>query len=210
LKLRQNNSFNSRNEFTAPALRLGAGDALRYITNLNTDVEMTMRKLLLATVASMALTVPAFAQNAPGPDRSQQPPQMQQEPAQPQGMQEPSSTGRQHAAISPSRLNRTQVRNIQQALDSKGFSTRGTDGRWGPETEAALRKFQQQQNIGGDGQLNHETLAALGVNLSARGTRSTTGAGANEQGSGNMAPNGMNAQPPSSGSSNPGGMGRGQ
>ncbi|HEV7819906.1 MAG TPA: peptidoglycan-binding domain-containing protein [Burkholderiales bacterium] len=163
--------------------------------NTNTDVEMTMKNLLLATVASMALTVPALAQNAPAQDQSQQPTQMQQEPArtQPQGMQAP-STGQQ-AAISPSRLNRTQVRNIQQALDSKGFSTRATDGRWGPETEAALRKFQQQQNIGGEGQLNHETLAALGVNLSARGTRSTTGAGTNEQGSGNMNPNGMNAQP---------------
>lgn len=174
-----------------------------------------MRKLLLATVASMALTVPAFAQNAPGPDRSQQPTQMQQEPAQPppQGMQGP-STGQQQAAISPSRLNRTQVRNIQQALDSKGFSTRATDGRWGPETEAALRKFQQQQNIGGDGQLNHETLAALGVNLSARGTRSTTGAGANEQGSGSMNSNGMNAQPSDNNmNSQPpssGGMGQGQ
>jgi peptidoglycan hydrolase-like protein with peptidoglycan-binding domain len=159
----------------------------------------------------MALTVPALAQNAPGQDQSQQPSQMQQQPAQPQGMQGPSSG--QQAAISPSRLNRTDVRHIQQALDTKGFTTRSTDGRWGPETEAALRKFQQQQNIEGNGQLNHETLAALGVNLSARGTRSTTGAGTNEQGSGNMnaqpRDNTMNAQPPASGS-NPGGMGRGQ
>jgi hypothetical protein len=172
---------------------------------------MTMKKLLLATVASMALTVPALAQNAPGQDQSQQPSQMQQQPAQPQGMQGPSSG--QQAAISPSRLNRTDVRHIQQALDTKGFTTRSTDGRWGPETEAALRKFQQQQHIEGNGQLNHETLAALGVNLSARGTRSTTGAGTNEQGSGNMnaqpRDNTMNAQPPASGS-NPGGMGRGQ
>ena len=104
-----------------------------------------MKKLLLATVASMALTVPALAQNAPGQDQSQQPSQMQQQPAQPQGMQGPSSG--QQAAISPSRLNRTDVRHIQQALDTKGFTTRSTDGRWGPETEAALRKFQQQQNI---------------------------------------------------------------
>jgi peptidoglycan hydrolase-like protein with peptidoglycan-binding domain len=172
---------------------------------------MTMKKLLLATVASMALTVPALAQTAPGQDQSQQPSQMQQQPAQPQGMQGPSSG--QQAAISPSRLNRTDVRHIQQALDTKGFTTRSTDGRWGPETEAALRKFQQQQNIEGNGQLNHETLAALGVNLSARGTRSTTGAGTNEQGSGNMnaqpPDNTMNAQPPASGS-NPGAMGRGQ
>jgi Putative peptidoglycan binding domain len=168
---------------------------------------MTMKKLLLATVASMALTVPALAQNAPGQDQSQQPSQMQQQPAQPQGMQRPSSG--QQAAISPSRLNRTDVRHIQQALDTKGFTTRSTDGRWGPETEAALRKFQQQQNIEGNGQLNHETLAALGVNLSARGTRSTTGAGTNEQGSGNMNAQAPDAQPPASGS-NPGGMGRGQ
>jgi murein L,D-transpeptidase YcbB/YkuD len=165
----------------------------------------TMKKILLATVASMALTVPALAQNAPGQDQSQQPSQMQRQPAQPQGMQGPSSG--QQAAISPSRLNRTEVRHIQQALDTKGFSTRSTDGRWGPETEAALRKFQQQQNIQGDGQLNHETLAALGVNLSNRDTRSTTGAAPHESGSGGM--NNMNAQPPASGSTS-GGMGRGQ
>jgi peptidoglycan hydrolase-like protein with peptidoglycan-binding domain len=173
---------------------------------------MTMKKLLLATAASMALAVPALAQNAPGQDQMQQPmqqPSQMQQPAQQQGMQGP-STGQQQAAIAPSRLNRTQVRNIQQALDSKGFSTRATDGRWGPETEAALRKFQQQQNIGGEGQLTHETLAALGVNLSARGTRNTTGAGTNEPGSG-----GMNAQPsdntmsaPPASGSNPGGMGQ--
>jgi peptidoglycan hydrolase-like protein with peptidoglycan-binding domain len=174
---------------------------------------MTMKKLLLATVASMALTVPALAQNAPGQDQSQQPSQMQQQPAQPQqqGMQGTSSD--QQAAVSPSRLNRTEVRHIQQALDTKGFSTRSTDGRWGPETEAALRKFQQQQNIQGNGQLNHETLAALGVNLSDRNMRGTTGSGTNEQGSGGMntqpSDNNMNAQPPASGS-NPGGMGQGQ
>jgi hypothetical protein len=165
----------------------------------------TMKKILLATVASMALTVPALAQNAPGQDQSQQPSQMQRQPAQPQGMQGPSSG--QQAAISPSRLNRTEVRHIQQALDTKGFSTRSTDGRWGPETEAALRKFQQQQNIEGNGQLNHETLAALGVNLSNRNERSTTGAGTHDSGPSNMnSSRGMS--PSASGSS--GGMSKGQ
>ena len=174
-----------------------------------------MKKLLLATVASMALTVPALAQNAPGQDQSQQPSQMQmqQQPAQPQQGMQGTPSSQQQAAISPSRLNRTDVRHIQQALDTKGFTTRAIDGRWGPETEAALRKFQQQQNIEGNGQLNHETLAALGVNLSARGTRSTTGAGTNEQGPGGVnsepSDNNMNAHPPASGS-NPGGMRQGQ
>jgi peptidoglycan hydrolase-like protein with peptidoglycan-binding domain len=165
---------------------------------------MTMKKLLLATVASMALTVPALAQNAPAQDQTQPPTQMQQQPAQPQ-------QGMGGAAISPQRLSRTEVRHIQQALDTKGFKTRSSDGRWGPETEAALRKFQQQQNIQGDGQLNHETLAALGVNLSNRSMRSTTGAAPRESGSGGMngqpADNNMNAQPPASGS-NSGGMGQ--
>jgi murein L,D-transpeptidase YcbB/YkuD len=167
---------------------------------------MMMKKLLLATVASMALTVPALAQNAPGHDQSQQPSRMQPAQPQQQGMHG-TSTGQQQAAISPSRLNRTDVRHIQQALDTKGFSTRATDGRWGPETEAALRKFQQQQNIEGNGQLNHETLAALGVNLSNRNERSTTGAGTHDSGPSNMnSSRGMS--PSASGSS--GGMSKGQ
>jgi peptidoglycan hydrolase-like protein with peptidoglycan-binding domain len=173
---------------------------------------MTMKKLLLATVATMALSVPAFAQNTPrSGDQTPQPSQMQQQPAKPQGMQG-TANGQQQAAISPSRLNRTEVRHIQQALDTKGFSTRRADGRWGPETEAALRKFQQQQNIQGDGQLNHETLAALGVNLSNRSERTTTGSAPHESESGGMngqpSGNNMSAPPPASGNS--GGMSKGQ
>jgi len=163
-----------------------------------------MKKLLLATIASMALTVPALAQNAPAQDQSQQPNQMQ--PAQPQQGAGGAMNGQQ-AAISPQRLSRTEVRHIQQALGTKGFSTRSTDGRWGPETEAALRKFQQQKNIQGDGHLNHETLAALGVNLPHRNMPSTTGAAPHDSGYGGN--NSMNAQPPASGS-NSGGMGKGQ
>jgi murein L,D-transpeptidase YcbB/YkuD len=173
---------------------------------------MTMKKLLLATVASMALTVPALAQNAPAQDQSQPPSQVQQ-PLQPQQQEMGGASPGRQAAFSPQRLSRTEVRHIQQALDTKGFKTRSSDGRWGPETEAALRKFQQQQNIQGDGQLNHETLAALGVNLSNRNMRSTTGAAPHESGSGGMnaqpSDNNMNAQPPASGS-NSGGMGQGR
>jgi peptidoglycan hydrolase-like protein with peptidoglycan-binding domain len=60
------------------------------------------------------------------------------------------------------------VRNVQQALQDKGFDVGSIDGVMGPRTEAALREFQQRQGLKGSGQLDQETLAAL--NVDKRGT----------------------------------------
>ncbi|MCJ2087170.1 peptidoglycan-binding protein [Methylobacterium sp. E-005] len=45
------------------------------------------------------------------------------------------------------------VRQIQQSLTQKGYSTGAVDGRWNPQTAAAARSFQQAQN-------NDTTIAA--------------------------------------------------
>jgi peptidoglycan hydrolase-like protein with peptidoglycan-binding domain len=39
------------------------------------------------------------------------------------------------------------------------------DGIWGQQTEQALRNFQQSKHLPGNGQLDSQTLAALGVNI---------------------------------------------
>jgi peptidoglycan hydrolase-like protein with peptidoglycan-binding domain len=42
------------------------------------------------------------------------------------------------------------------------------------ETEAAVKKFQQQKKMQGNGQLDQETLSALGVNVSANESRGSS------------------------------------
>jgi peptidoglycan hydrolase-like protein with peptidoglycan-binding domain len=56
---------------------------------------------------------------------------------------------------------------IQQKLDEQGAGAGKADGIWGPETEDAVRKFQQKKDLPATGRLDLQTLAALGVNLSS-------------------------------------------
>jgi len=150
-----------------------------------------MKQLLLATAATLALSVPAMAQSQ---------------------MQQP-TTSQQHQTqqrITPAQLSHTQIRQVQQALDKKGFHASRADGRWGPETETALRRFQQQQKLEGNGQLNQQTLAALGVKwqgTTGAGTNETTGArpsGTRGMSSPSSSPGMMNKSPSNTGQSGSG------
>lgn len=55
------------------------------------------------------------------------------------------------------------VRQVQQALKRRGFLAGPVDGMMGPATEHALRQFQESENLQTTGQLNRQTIAALGV-----------------------------------------------
>jgi hypothetical protein len=55
------------------------------------------------------------------------------------------------------------VRSVQQALNDKGYNSGAVDGRWGPATEDAVRRFQQASGLPQSGELERSTLAALGV-----------------------------------------------
>jgi peptidoglycan hydrolase-like protein with peptidoglycan-binding domain len=66
------------------------------------------------------------------------------------------------------------VRNVQQALQNKGYDVGTIDGVMGPRTKSALREFQQQQGLNRSGQLDQPTLSALDVQASAAGARSGT------------------------------------
>lgn len=52
---------------------------------------------------------------------------------------------------------------IQQALAEKGYYTGPLDGKWNPSCVDALKKFQQDQNLGPDGKLGALSLIALGL-----------------------------------------------
>jgi peptidoglycan hydrolase-like protein with peptidoglycan-binding domain len=52
---------------------------------------------------------------------------------------------------------------IQQALIDKGFHSGPPSGKWGSEWVAALKQFQQAQNLKVDGKLGALSLIALGL-----------------------------------------------
>jgi peptidoglycan hydrolase-like protein with peptidoglycan-binding domain len=58
----------------------------------------------------------------------------------------------------------TAVKKLQVALTSLGYSTKGTDGIFGPATEAAVKKFQTAKKIKADGVVGPATQKALGLN----------------------------------------------
>jgi peptidoglycan hydrolase-like protein with peptidoglycan-binding domain len=56
------------------------------------------------------------------------------------------------------------VSTVQSALVNRGYSTGGVDGIFGPATESAVIRFQQQQGLSADGIVGAATAAALGIN----------------------------------------------
>ena len=70
-------------------------------------------------------------------------------------------------SIDPERLSTQQVHEIQSALNKQGFNTGNADGMWSSATEAAIKKFQQQNNLQANGEVDQQTLSALGVNVSS-------------------------------------------
>jgi peptidoglycan hydrolase-like protein with peptidoglycan-binding domain len=138
-------------------------------------MKMKRALILAATVASLSL--PAMAQtNTNSNQTSSQPSQMNNS----QSMQQQGRQSTQQQAINPEQLSSQQVREIQTALKKQGFETGKADGKWGSETEAAVKKFQQKKNLQGNGQLDEQTLSALGVNVSPT---ESTGSSANESNS---------------------------
>lgn len=65
------------------------------------------------------------------------------------------------------------VRNIQRTLSQRGYDAGPADGVYGESTQTALRNFQRDQRLTGSGQLDSQTLAALGV--VTEGSRAATG-----------------------------------
>jgi len=96
--------------------------------------------------------------------------QMQQNQKNAQNQQH-TQNGQQQSAensqpISPQNLSRGEVRQVQQALNKDGFKPGPTDGRWGNETENAVKQFQQSKQLQATGQLDEQTVADLGLDAS--------------------------------------------
>lgn len=61
-------------------------------------------------------------------------------------------------------LNEKQVREVQTALNEKGFAV-GVDGMVSPKTMDAIRNFQSKEGLTATGQLDQQTLKALGIEI---------------------------------------------
>lgn len=61
-------------------------------------------------------------------------------------------------------LSQDTVQNVQQQLQQQGyFKNAKVDGRWGPQTSQAVQSYQQAKGLPTTGQLDQQTLSALGV-----------------------------------------------
>ena len=67
------------------------------------------------------------------------------------------------SAADPVFVNSHTVREAQKILSDRGFRTGGTDGRMGPQTQAALVSFQRSEKLPPTGKLDRATLNALGL-----------------------------------------------
>jgi peptidoglycan hydrolase-like protein with peptidoglycan-binding domain len=76
----------------------------------------------------------------------------------------------------------------RQQLSAKGHDAGAADGQWGPQTERALKDFQEAQGIEPSGELDERTLSALGVEGAAAGA--TAGEGGAAAGETSGAPSG--------------------
>ena len=100
----------------------------------------------LSTIAAVSLlaiaTLPAAAQPA--------------QPSQPQRFAE---TLNMEAVPN---LDEEGIKKVQDALNKKGFDSGPVDGKVGPKTREAVRRFQDSYGIKATGQIDNQTLYALG------------------------------------------------
>jgi peptidoglycan hydrolase-like protein with peptidoglycan-binding domain len=89
---------------------------------------------------------------------------------------------RQAQAASQRKLSPDQIKQVQEALDQKGFHVGRQDGVMGRDTRQALSSFQRQLNLQQTGQPDDLTLQALGVNANGTTGEATTGAAPSDQG----------------------------
>jgi peptidoglycan hydrolase-like protein with peptidoglycan-binding domain len=103
--------------------------------------------------------------------------------------------------VEPSQLSKEEIRRVQTSLNQSGFNTKGVDGIWGENTRQALMSYQRQQNLAGEGQLNQQTLSALGVEVASGGNAEQNGTAATGAGAGaRPGPSGSGTSEPQSGS----------
>jgi peptidoglycan hydrolase-like protein with peptidoglycan-binding domain len=65
-------------------------------------------------------------------------------------------------------LSQDEIRQLQITLNQRGFNVGEPDGNFGPRTRAALMQFQQREGLQRSGQIDQQTMSALGINAGGR------------------------------------------
>ena len=71
---------------------------------------------------------------------------------------------RRNVRVQYDSLDYSEVREVQKSLNQNGYNL-NVDGVWGPRTTAAIRSFQNNQDLRVTGNLDNQTLAALNVEI---------------------------------------------
>jgi peptidoglycan hydrolase-like protein with peptidoglycan-binding domain len=98
----------------------------------------------------------------------------------PAKQQRPSQSQSQAGPQAQSQHSPEVVKQVQQQLKQKGINAGPVDGQWGPQTQQGVKQFQEKEKIQASGQLDQETLSALGIQegSSALGSGSASGGAA--------------------------------
>jgi peptidoglycan hydrolase-like protein with peptidoglycan-binding domain len=120
-----------------------------------------MRQIAIALLATTIIGTPVFAAS----NNQQHPQTKQQQTNQTQPNQQQAARDNQTQPNLP----RREIRRVQLALNKDGFKVGRADGRWGPETENAVKQFQQSKQIQPSGQLDQQTMADLGFDTNQQG-----------------------------------------
>ena len=85
--------------------------------------------------------------------------------------------GEQHSSAGAS-ADAATVRQAQQRLMSEGINPGPVDGRLGQQTREGLKEFQQSRGLEPSGQLDGQTIAALGIDSDSPAAAGGTSPGA--------------------------------
>ena len=75
----------------------------------------------------------------------------------------------------PVQMSSKQVTDLQQKLKQQGFYNGQIDGKWGPETQTAVKDFQKKQDLPATGQLDPQTMQKLGIQMNEGSTSGNSG-----------------------------------
>ena len=136
---------------------------------------MSFKAVAMSLAAGMFLFSSAYAEQGVSPQGSTPQGADQQKSGQPGGDQGAGGMqgGQQGADLggtqqggtqgSGQALGSSEVQQVQQKLSEQGYKPGPVDGKFGPKTQEAVRKFQQEKGIQPTGQIDPQTIAALGV-----------------------------------------------
>jgi peptidoglycan hydrolase-like protein with peptidoglycan-binding domain len=127
-----------------------------------------MKTATIALLALAVLSMPAMAQDQNANRNADNPPAKQTEmnKTQPgsQGQKAAESQMNTRSQTGQMQLSSSEVKSIQEKLKSEGFHSGPADGKFGPETKAALEQFQKKNGLSATGEPDQKTLMALGIN----------------------------------------------